>query len=1121
MPSIYSLQQNLVVNSNFTSGSSTGWTYSEDDSSGIATSNFNVSGGDYDLGLWYLKATETGFIKTSVYNKGKQTDVGQEIEVELTKNDETDTQGQDFTWGVLAINTHKSIYLENETAFIGIAVLDDNGHMVCDADVALGIIDPNDKKTILSTENGLIKISPECSVYSVTDLPDYYTDYTVNSAGTYMLNLTAVTSNGVRTITDEITVQNSVDFDVARDGPTRIYPPVPYVMNFTIKANINYTGLIKEYVHASFKVTPQQGLTITTAGDTKELTWNKNLVKGETYNIYYGFDAPDISPYLYALGKLHIGDWQEARHWYLAADSIMITQYAISYTDTPDLDGAIDVSALHQADTTTIDTANNLDGGTWVVVADYANETIPAGSTVNVVNATFVWGTDGSLTDEVGSWARLWIGDNETGTPVWYLLEEWNSTNTAPSTYTTYYYDTLANGTSIKDMISTAEKASKMALNFTAYESTDKNVDIQLDQLIINVTYIDEVSPQITVVSPENRTYNTSSVWFNVTLNEDGDWCGYSLDGAANVTMSNTSTTDWYLLAESLSDSSHNITYSCNDTSGNMNSSAVTIYFTVDTTYPQYSLNQTNSTEAGADTLFSLYWTDNIALAGYIFSFDNGTGTFVNNTYTEMTGIGNWSNTSKRINSTVGALIRWRVYTNDTAGNMNVSKIYSFNTVDSIFPKITIESPLNRSYNSTSVWANLTLNEDGGWCGYSLDGAANVTMSNTSTIDWYLLVESLSESSHNITYSCNDTSGNMNSSEVTEYFTVDITLPTIYIYSPDNITYSSNPIDLNVSADEDIDTWLYSLNGNSNVTFDPNTTITATEGINNITVYANDTAGNLNSTTVYFSFNTTLEVVLEEPSTSFKTGIIQNTTFIVNATVICRQGSCGDVSATVRYNKTSANPETAVNITQGAEPFFIDEASPLSTKSCPTNPLSENEYCNITWTLNATDSGLDVWKLDVNFSSNSGWTTKNVTLSSEIEVTSCTVDLTVTWSAIDFNDPLTPNTYENPALGNDNNLYNITINDGSCNTDLYIKGTDMENDSAGYVLGVGNLTWNNVSDSYATSYNMTDTYAPLKIDMPPLTNVTTWYWINVPPIFAADYNGTVFIQGVMNGNPQP
>ena len=79
----------------------------------------------------------------------------------------------------MAINTHKSIYLPNELANVGIAVLDDSGRMVCDADVTLEIIDPLNQKTVLSTENWLIKVSPECKVYGVTNLPDYYTDYTV------------------------------------------------------------------------------------------------------------------------------------------------------------------------------------------------------------------------------------------------------------------------------------------------------------------------------------------------------------------------------------------------------------------------------------------------------------------------------------------------------------------------------------------------------------------------------------------------------------------------------------------------------------------------------------------------------------------------------------------------------------------------------------------------------------------------------------------------------------------------------------------------------------------------------------------------------------------------------
>jgi len=190
----------------------------------------------------------------------------------------TAAEEQDLT-GVLAINTHKSIYLENEEAFIGIAVLDDQGHMVCDADLVLTITDPGNKETILTTANGDIKVSDQCSVYGVTNLPDYYTNYQVNNVGNYLINLTAVTSNGIRSITDTIIVQQAVDFDVARDGATRIYPPVPYVMNFTIKANKDYTGPIVEYIPSSFAITPQNGLTITEMGDAKQLSWIKELTK--------------------------------------------------------------------------------------------------------------------------------------------------------------------------------------------------------------------------------------------------------------------------------------------------------------------------------------------------------------------------------------------------------------------------------------------------------------------------------------------------------------------------------------------------------------------------------------------------------------------------------------------------------------------------------------------------------------------------------------------------------------------------------------------------------------------------------------------------------------------------
>ncbi|NOR84849.1 hypothetical protein GQ473_01920, partial [archaeon] len=123
-----------------------------------------------------------------------------------------------------------------------------------------------------------------------------------------------------------------------------------------------------------------------------------------------------------------------------------------------------------------------------------------------------------------------------------------------------------------------------------------------------------------------------------------------------------------------------------------------------DVTAPQYSLNQTNSTGAESDVLFSLHWTDS-ALLGYIFSFDNGTGTFVNDSYVGMTGTGNWSNVTKWVNSTVGSTIRWQVYANDTSGNMNDSIIYSFNTIST-----NININIHEADNSTDkAWSILNI----------------------------------------------------------------------------------------------------------------------------------------------------------------------------------------------------------------------------------------------------------------------------------------------------------------------------------------------------------------------------------------------------------------------------
>jgi hypothetical protein len=319
-------------------------------------------------------------------------------------------------------------------------------------------------------------------------------------------------------------------------------------------------------------------------------------------------------------------------------------------------------------------------------------------------------------------------------------------------------------------------------------------------------------------------------------------------------------------------------------------------------------------------------------------------------------------------------------------------------------------------------------------------------------------------------------------------------------------TYGS-PIDINLTADE---TW-------SNFTWDNDTFVT---GVVAWKIYANDSIGNENVTgETTFNVNPgRLEVNLSSPLDP--TNVIQNNTFTINATVYCRDGNCGNVNGTARYNFTSSIPDTLINTTQGDKPFYIQETSPLAMKSCPTNPLIVDEFCNITWTVNATGDINTDWKIGVLFNSSNMGIQNNHTKNSTISILGCTIDITAHWSTIDFGT-LVPSTGENDATGNENNEYNITVNSGSCNLDLYINGTNLTNVTYNSIIPVNNVTWSNTTNDYAESNELSHSTKVLKIDVPENTNVTTWYWINVPAVYAGFYNGEVFIWGVKNGESPP
>jgi hypothetical protein len=233
------------------------------------------------------------------------------MEIELETEDAIFVIEEDFTWGVLAINVNKSIYISNqqqatsETAYIQMAVLDDSGHTICDANLKLEIISPTS-----STTYPQIQKSGECGPNNVTNVPDYFAYYQVGEPGVYQMILTQMDTDGnteLHRIEDSFEVRESVPFDVERIGPTRIWPIAAYEMTLKIKVNQDFEGVVKEYVPEGFEITSDNLLIyeINRIDESiKVISWNVDWKAGETYELKYQFDAPDVSPYLYLLGPL-------------------------------------------------------------------------------------------------------------------------------------------------------------------------------------------------------------------------------------------------------------------------------------------------------------------------------------------------------------------------------------------------------------------------------------------------------------------------------------------------------------------------------------------------------------------------------------------------------------------------------------------------------------------------------------------------------------------------------------------------------------------------------------------------------------------------------------------------
>lgn len=258
------------------------------------------------------------------------------LKAEYTKNGKTITKEQDFAWGVLALNTNKSVFTPGESAYLQMGALDKDGHTFCNAPLELQITTPSGKIDRFSTGEGTIKKSQSCGADNVTDHPDYFLYYKAAEPGKYTLKLHNTDVAIDASINDTFEVAPKVAYVVERVGATRINPfKAEYKMRLKITANEDFEGQIVEQVPSDFKIEncnliENCKLKIENSKDDKQtLVGNIKLAKDQTITLEYTYQASKISPELFLLGPLIISSsknlevFREKRQWHLASDGTL------------------------------------------------------------------------------------------------------------------------------------------------------------------------------------------------------------------------------------------------------------------------------------------------------------------------------------------------------------------------------------------------------------------------------------------------------------------------------------------------------------------------------------------------------------------------------------------------------------------------------------------------------------------------------------------------------------------------------------------------------------------------------------------------------------------------------
>ncbi len=375
-------------------------------------------------------------------------------------------------------------------------------------------------------------------------------------------------------------------------------------------------------------------------------------------------------------------------------------------------------------------------------------------------------------------------------------------------------------------------------ITFIANDSLNNINSTEKTFFIVN----DIIAPSLTLVHPQNISYNTNSLQINFTISDTNlDSCWYT----DNNGQTNTSLTNCQNISYTAAQGSTTLNLYANDSSNNINSSSVTFF--VDSIIPLISYTSptetNNSLIKTRNIVINISATDTNLANITIFlsnstSLVNQTTTTSNNNFINIT---NLSDGTYYFNATA----------TDILNNKNSTETRTV-LLDSTTPLISFTAPTNPNNSilaHNSILINTTITETNfANITFSLHNSTSLINQTTFTTQITTInFSSLQDGIYFYNVTIKDILNNQNTTE-TRTITLDTLPPSLSIISPQNITYFNTSILINISSNGD-NIWFFNTTTNETYTSPVYRTL---DGSNTIIAYANDSAGNINSSSITF-----------------------------------------------------------------------------------------------------------------------------------------------------------------------------------------------------------------------------------------------------------------------------